>query len=229
MWRAYSARRTGTALNGTEKAENTRKCMIMTQAMADIARSALQQGRAVISDETAKRPATILCCSPVVADVWISGRLGFVLLLHRRHDGLVGEELYYSLRSEDGVWDRPDHLSGSIVGWDTPAVEDALAGASMSVVADSESLIYTGRAPNADDGERVKIYELLISSNAELIEIECFSPASPTPAFISREVTGPLMLLVLLPGERMRVHTARREKSSLRRLGGVLDLHNVEQ
>ncbi|MEV0982513.1 hypothetical protein [Streptomyces sp. NPDC049915] len=148
--------------------------------MADIARSALQQGRTAIAGVTAKPPAIIRSAFPVVADVWISGRLGFVLLLHRRHDGLVGEELYYSLRSEDGVWDRPDHVSGGIVGWDTPAVEEALAGAPMSVVAESESLVHTGRAPDAGDGELVKICELLVSSDAELVEIECFSPTSPT-------------------------------------------------
>lgn len=204
----------------------------MTQAMADIARSALQQGRMAITGETANQPAIISFGFPVVADVWISGRIGFVLLLHRRHDGLVAEELYYSVRREDGVWDRPDHLSGGIVGWDMaypPAVEQKLAGAPMSVVAESQSLIHTGCAPNADDGEMVKICELLVGGDAELLQIECASPTSTAPALISREVTGPLMLLVLLPGERMRVHAARRETSSLRRLGGALDLHNPEQ
>lgn len=88
-----------------------------------------------------------------VADVWINGDFGFVLLLHRRHDGLPAEELYYPLRFEGGTWARPDHLGGGMIGLevsDRSAVAEALAGAPMAVVAESESLVHTGRGRSGD-------------------------------------------------------------------------------
>lgn len=204
----------------------------MREPMADIAATALRLGHPPTVHAAAGHLA-VTTGTAVVADVWISGDLGFVLLLHRRDDGLIAEELYYSVRGVNGAWERPDHLSGGIVGTELgapAAVEDALAGASMSVVTKSESLVHTGRDSNGDDGELVHIWELLVSGDADLIEIERFSQASPgTSAPSRREVTGPLILLVLLPGERMRVSAMRRETSSLTRLGDALDLHNPEQ
>ncbi|MFE1460295.1 hypothetical protein ACFW6M_04310 [Streptomyces nigra] len=203
----------------------------MTEPLADVARTALQQGGPTTAQATADH-LTVPADTPLIADVWINGDIGFVLLLHRRNDGLVAEELYYSVRREDGAWERPDHLSGGIVGMevaDSAAVEDALAGAPMSVVAESESLVHTGRDPNGDDGEPVRISELLVSSEVNLIEIERLSPASPeTSAPFERRVTGPLMLLVLLPGERIRVSAMRGAGSSRTRLGNALELHNPE-
>ncbi|WP_406727519.1 hypothetical protein WJ438_26930 [Streptomyces sp. GD-15H] len=176
---------------------------------------------------------TISPGAPVVADVRISGDLGFVLLLHRRNDGLVAEELYYSVRREDGAWERPDHLGGGIVGVemaDPAAVEDALAGVPMSVLSESESLVHTGRDPNGDGGELVRFWALLVSSEVDLIEIERLSPVSPeTSTFSGRGVIVPLTLLVLLPGERIRVSAIRGDKTSCTRLGNALDLHNPQQ
>jgi hypothetical protein len=199
--------------------------------MADIAETALQLGHPP-TDRAAARHLAIPADTVIVADVWISDDLGFVLLLHRRDDGLIAEELYYSVRRTDGDWECPDHLSGGIVGTElgtSAMVEDALAGASMSVVAESESLVYTGRGPDGDEGELVHTWELLVSGDADLIEIEHFSSATlGTPAISRRDVTGPLMLLVLLPGERARV-SAMRKESSFTKFGNVLDLHNPEQ
>jgi hypothetical protein len=203
----------------------------MRKPMADIAETALQLGHPP-ADRAAARHLAIPADTVIVADVWISGDLGFVLLLHRRDDGLIAEELYYSVRRTDGDWERPDHLSGGIVGTElgtSAMVEDALAGASMSVVTESESLVYTGRGPDGDEGELVHTWELLVSGDADLIEIEHLPPAAPgTPAISRRDVAGPLMLLVLLPGERARVSAMRKESSSFTRFGNVLDLHNPE-
>ncbi|WP_180989472.1 hypothetical protein [Streptomyces cahuitamycinicus] len=203
----------------------------MRTPMADIAENALQLGHPP-TDRGAARHLAIPADTVIVADVWISRDLGFVLLLHRRDDGLIAEELYYSVRRADGDWECPDHLSGGIVGTElgtSAMVEDALAGASMSVVAESESLVHTGCGPDGDEGELVHTWELLVSGGADLIEIEYLSPAaSGTPAISRRAVAGPLMLLVLLPGERARVSAMRRENSSFTQLGNVLDLHNPE-
>ncbi|GAA2768730.1 hypothetical protein GCM10010103_77730 [Streptomyces paradoxus] len=197
--------------------------------MADIAENALQLGHPP-ADRAAAHPLAIPAHTVSVADVWVSGDLGFVLLLHRRDDGLIAEELYYSLQRTNGVWERPDHLSGGIVGTElgtSAMVEDTLAGASMSVVAESESLVYTGRGSDGDEGEIVHTWELLVSDDADVIEIERFSQAAPgTPAISRRDVAGPLMLLALLPGERARVSALRRENSLFTQFGNVLDLHN---
>ncbi|WP_330258880.1 hypothetical protein OG586_13715 [Streptomyces murinus] len=200
--------------------------------MADIAGTALRLGHPPVARAAAHR-LPLDAGTPHVADVWISGDLGFVLLLHRRGDGLVAEELYYSSRGEDGVWERPEHLSGGIVGMETTdssAVERALDGAPMSVVAESESLVYTRSGPEGDGEEFVHVWELLMSGEADLVEIERFSPARPeTSALSRRDLTGPLVLLVLLPGERARVQAVRRGNSSLTRLGAPLELHHPEQ
>ncbi|MGM9443748.1 hypothetical protein ACTAF0_26315 [Streptomyces murinus] len=200
--------------------------------MADIAGTTLRSG-ATLGARTAVKRLPLDAGTPRVADVWISGDLGFVLLLHRRGDGLVAEELYYSSRGEDGVWERPEHLSGGIVGVETTdpsAVEEVLAGAPMSVVAESESLVYTRSGPEGDGEEFVHVWELLMSGEADLVEIERFSPARPeTSALSRRDLTGPLVLLVLLPGERARVQAVRRGNSSLTRLGAPLELHHPEQ
>ncbi|MGW7218178.1 hypothetical protein [Streptomyces collinus] len=108
-------------------------------------------------------------------------------------------------------------------------VEDALAGASKSVVAESESLVHAGHGSDGDEGELVHTWELLVSGDADLIEIEHFSSATPgSPAISRRDVTGPLKLLVLLPGERARVSAMRKENLSFTQFGNVLDLHTRE-
>ncbi|MEV7501338.1 hypothetical protein [Streptomyces sp. NPDC093018] len=200
--------------------------------MADIAGTALRLGHPTHARATAHHPGPD-ADTPLVADVWIGGDLGFVLLLHRRGDGLMAEELYYSSRGEDGVWERPEHLSGGIVGVETAdpsAVEGVLAGAPMSVVAESESLVYTRPGPHSDGEAFVHVWELLVSGEADLIEIERCSPALPGTSVLSRrDLTGPLVLLVLLPGERARVQAVRRGDSSLTRLGDPLELHHPER
>jgi hypothetical protein len=199
--------------------------------MADIAQTALRRGR---PSSAGPAEAQVLggTDGPAVADVWTSGDLGFALLVHRRHDGLLGEELYYSVRRENGDWESPDHLSGGILGTDVSdpsAVESALTGAPMAVAAESESLVLTGRGPSGDEGELVRVWELLVSGEADLVEIELVPPRpGQTPQTFRREVTGPLILLVLRPGERVRVSAMRGRDASLARLGEALGFHNPE-
>ncbi|MEU6817919.1 hypothetical protein [Streptomyces sp. NPDC046860] len=201
----------------------------MREPLADIAGAALQRQGSTTRQARADR-LTVLSGAPVVADVWVSGSLGFVLLLHRRNDGLLAEELYYSVRQHDGFWEHCDHLNGSILGVDLadPAVvEHALAGAPVSVIGASESLVHTGRGPDGDEGELVQVAELLVGSEVDLIEVERVAPASAgTAALSTHRVPGPLMLLALLPGERIRVSAVRTEGASRIYLGEVLDLHN---
>ncbi|MEU3946130.1 hypothetical protein [Streptomyces sp. NPDC029526] len=201
----------------------------MRKPMADMAGAALRLGRPP-ADREAARHSAIPVGTVTVADVWISGGLGFVLLLHRRHDGLLAEELYYSVQRPDGDWECPDHLSGGLVGGElgtSAMVEGALGGASLSVAAESESLVLTGRGPDGDEEELVHTWELLVSGDTDLLQIEHFSPDAPgTPTISRRTVVRPLMLLVLLPGERARVSTVREENSVFTRFGDVLDLHH---
>ncbi|MFD9498476.1 hypothetical protein [Streptomyces sp. NPDC060035] len=59
-----------------------------------------------------------------VADLCVRGDLGFALLLHRRKDGLVAEEIYASHRQEDGSRAAADHLSGGLLGIEPTGVRD---------------------------------------------------------------------------------------------------------
>ncbi|MFG2816351.1 hypothetical protein [Streptomyces sp. NPDC048410] len=156
----------------------------MTRSLAETARAALH-----------RQPAE------GVADVWTDGDLGFVLLLHRRKDGVMAEELYYAQRAEDGTWDRPEHLSGGLLGLDPgdPAtVTSALAGEPIRIVGESETLLHTGRGP--DDGyETAHIWHLLITDEADALTTEAGH----------RRVTSPLSLLILFPGETAHVSATR--------------------
>ncbi|MFD4786378.1 hypothetical protein ACFWN1_04730 [Streptomyces sp. NPDC058459] len=155
----------------------------MTEPLAQAALAALQQ-----------RPAE------GVADVWTDGPLGFVLLVHRRKDGVMAEELYYALRAEDGTWDRPEHVSGGVLGLDPgdPAmVAGALAGEPIRVLGASETLLYTGRGPDGD--ETAHIWHLLITEEADAL----------TTGDTHRRVTSPLCLLILFPGETAHVCATR--------------------
>ncbi|MER5490461.1 hypothetical protein [Streptomyces sp. NPDC002490] len=197
----------------------------MREPLADIARAALRLGRPP-HDRAAVRRSEPEPGAPLVADVWISGDLGFVLLLHRRDDGQLAEELYHSLRGEDGVWARPDHLGGGVVGAEIadPAVlRVVLAGAPMAVVAESESLIDT---PDGDDGALAHVWEVLLGDEVDLVEVERSPPAA---SGTSTSSAGRLALVVLLPGERARLHALRREDGRPVRLGDPLELRHPER
>ncbi|WP_330235702.1 hypothetical protein [Streptomyces sp. NBC_00566] len=168
----------------------------MTKALADTALAALRQ-----------QPAE------GVADVWTDGDLGFVLLLHRRKDGAMAEELYCAQRAEDGTWDRPEHLNGGLLGLDPgndpTAVTTALAGEPIRVLSASETLLHTGRGEE-DGYETAHIWQLLITPEADALTTES----------THRKVTSPLSLLILFPGETAHVSATR----DARPLGAPLTL-----
>ncbi|MFI1286455.1 hypothetical protein ACH4U5_37830 [Streptomyces sp. NPDC020858] len=165
---------------------------------------------------------------PVVADVWTEGDLGFVLLVHRRDDGHFAEELFYSLRgSDEGTgaadWADCDHLSGGLLGFDPadPAArEEILARRAMAVVTESESLVHTGRVPEDDGDELVRAVELLVTPEADGLEVENLSRL---PRHI-RRLCFPLALVVLLPGDRLRIRAVRAAGSGYAAVGDDLEL-----
>ncbi|MEV1006391.1 hypothetical protein [Streptomyces sp. NPDC049881] len=140
-----------------------------------------------------------------------------MLLLHRRDDGQVAEELFFSTRGPadsagTAGWTDCDHLGGGLLGFDPAdpaAVAEVLAGRATAVVSASESLVYTGRVPMEDDGyELVCAVRLLVGPEAGFLEEENVTdPAGP--ARHHRRLASPLALAVLLPGDRLRVRAAR--------------------
>ncbi|MEV5985211.1 hypothetical protein AB0L85_09340 [Streptomyces sp. NPDC052051] len=201
--------------------------------MAEIALEALQAGPPQPKTGARRALPAPLIEGPVAADVWIDDSLGFSLLLHRRSDGLVSEELYYSVRNSSGNWLDCEHLSGAILGFDVEmptAIKDALSGAALSVVSESESLIYTGRSDAEEGYEPVRVLTVLVGDNMDLIEIEDLSPDSKAwDRQLSKDVRSPLILLVLLPGQQLRVSALQRQGSSLITTGDAMELSFPDQ
>jgi hypothetical protein len=193
--------------------------------MAEIARRALESGpRPHLST---RGPAK----EPVVADVWIEHDLGFVLLLHCRDEGCIAEEVYYSLCGlDDGErihWADCGHLSGGLLGFDpadSSVGETILAGRAMTILTESESMICTGRVPEDDGWESVHIVELLVAVEADVLEIR--NPAGPPPLHRCRPLSSRLALLVLLPGDYIRVRAARSTESGCEPVGDAIELEH---
>ncbi|WP_190012365.1 hypothetical protein, partial [Streptomyces candidus] len=175
----------------------------MRQPLAKIAREALGCGT------TGATANTCHGAGPVVADVWTENGLGFVLLVHRRDDGHFAEELFYSLHDpSEGAgtadWADCDHLSGGLLGvdpQDPQARAEILAGRDMAIVTESESLVHTRRLPEDDGDELVRTVQLLIAPGATALEVENLTRHTRH----CRPVQFPLALIVLLPGDRLRV------------------------
>ncbi|WAX80202.1 hypothetical protein [Streptomyces sp. KMM 9044] len=189
--------------------------------MSEIALEALGAGPPVAT------AGTYRTAEPTVADVWTERHLGFVLLYHRRDDGYFAEELYYSLRgSDDGAeegWAACDHLSGGLLGFDpedASSREEVLAGNAMAIVTESESMVYTGRLAENEGDELLRVVELLVSAEADVLEIENLT----RPSHYRRSLPSALALLVLLPGDRIRVRAARSTRSGCIPVGDVIEL-----
>lgn len=188
--------------------------------MAEIARKALGAGLPVATAGTDR------AAGPIVADVWTGHDLGFVLLLHRRDDGYFAEEVYYSLRGlEDGEegWTGCDHLSGGLLGFDpedASARVEVLAGHAMAIVTESESLVHTGRVAENEGDELVRVVELLVTSEADVLEVENLTG----PSRHRRSLRSALALIVLLPGDRIHVRAARSTPSAHLPVGDVIEL-----
>ncbi|WKV75396.1 hypothetical protein AW27_030050 [Streptomyces sp. PCS3-D2] len=192
----------------------------MRRPLARIAQEALNSVSTAATDDT----------GPVVADVWTEDDLGFVLLVHRRDDGHFAEELFSSLRASDEdtgatEWADCDHLSGGLLGFDPtdPAArEEILARHAMAMVTESESLVHTGRVPEDDGDELVRAVELLVTPEADGLEVENLS----RPSHHIRRLSFPLALVVLLPGDRLRIRAVRADGCGYTAVGTDLELEH---
>ncbi|MFB7917384.1 hypothetical protein [Streptomyces sp. NPDC056061] len=139
-----------------------------------------------------------------MTDVSLHGDVGFALVVHRRRDGYVAEEIYYGLRDSAGTWQEPDHLSGGLVGIEPEApdeVLEALRGESMAVVSESESLVHTGRCDLDDGYESVRFLEVLTAPRVDHIEVIDLNRPGAAP--VRKPTSHALSVLVALPGERL--------------------------
>ncbi|MGW0828050.1 hypothetical protein [Streptomyces sp. NPDC002845] len=200
----------------------------MKKPMADIAAAALGQEPHTPGGEIPDTRPLDLAEGPVAADVWTDGDLGFVLLLHRRDDGFVASEVYYSLKGEDHRWTDAQHLSGEIVGFDLEnpsAAEDILSGASLVVLSESESRVFTGHGDDEDGDELIRLYELLVSEAVGSLRIEKSGPgAEPESTVFQKNVTSRVAIVAVRPGERLRVVPRERSSSTSSTTREGLDL-----
>ncbi|MFJ2439040.1 hypothetical protein ACIOWG_00920 [Streptomyces sp. NPDC087658] len=146
----------------------------------------------------------------------------------------MSEELYHSVLNSNGNWPQCEHLGGAILGFDTEvpaAIEDVLASAPMAVLSESESLIYTGRNDAEEEGyESTRAVTVPVGSKVDLIEIEDLSQViTARSGRFTTDVKSPLMLLVLRPGQKLRVSALRHEGSSLVRIGSAMKLFFAER
>lgn len=150
-----------------------------------------------------------------VADTCVRDDLGFALLLHRRGDGRMAEELYFSTRRDDGSWTPADHLSGGVLGIDPTSeseVAAVLRGRLLLPFGESETELFTGR-PEAPEGyETLCFQELLVSPEVDRIDVESTAATGVTlPGRIRGPLASPVTLFVLFPGERLIVRPTAHE------------------
>ncbi|WP_335932949.1 hypothetical protein [Streptomyces sp. PTD5-9] len=186
----------------------------MRQNLAGFARSALTAASARETGATRAAPVAFDETAPgVVADVCVRGALGFVCLLHRRKDGLVAEELYFSAREDDGPWEAAEHLSGGVLGFDPTDPRSAAApldGRALIPFGDSETCLFTGRQ-QADDGyELLRFFTFLVAEEADHLVV---GGGSSGTVSVRKPLVSRIALLAVLPGERLTVRAAAREGS----------------
>ncbi|WP_051834519.1 hypothetical protein [Streptomyces sp. NRRL S-15] len=203
----------------------------MHRSLAETARAALTAECAPDADGRAAVPVPRLegaATTAVVADTCVRGDLGFVLLLHRRKDGLVAEELFFARREDTGDWGIAEHLSGSAGIVDLTSPEEAAAalrGWSMTLLGDSWTSLHTGR-PQADEGyELLRFHVLLVHENIGHLEIEDAS-AGVGPAFgrLRKPLMSQVALLALFPEETVTVRTGADTGTGARSLGELFEL-----
>ncbi|WP_203182535.1 hypothetical protein [Streptomyces pratensis] len=206
----------------------------MRTSLAETARAALTAAHGPDADGRATVPAPRLddTTTTVVADTCVRGDLGFVLLLHRRKDGLVAEELFFSNRESTGVWGAAEHLSGSGGIPDLTSPEEVAAvlrGWSMTVLGDSETGLHTGR-PQADDGyELLRFHVLLVDESIGRLDIEdTTAGASAVPHRVVKPLTSQVALVALFPEERVTVRTGTDAGTGVRSMGEMFELAGSE-
>ncbi|MGW2353686.1 hypothetical protein [Actinacidiphila glaucinigra] len=189
----------------------------MKKPMADIAAAALDQERNAPGSEIPDTYPLDLEEGPAVADVWIDGDLGFVLLVHRRDDGFIASEMYYSLKGEDNRWTDAEPLSGGIFSFDLEnpsAADDILSDASVVVLSETESSVFTGHSDEEDGYELVRLYEILVSENVRSLRIEKTGPKTRPESVVSEKgLTSRVAVVAVRPGERLHVIPIERSGS----------------
>lgn len=201
--------------------------------LAELAHAALEAESVGSAGGTHAVPARLGgTAGAAVADTCVRGDLGFALLVHRRKDGLVAEELYCSSRGDDGSWAAPDHLSGSVLGFDPTSareVADVLRGTALLSGGESEAYLYTGR-PRSDEGyELLRFHELLVAPEAGHLEVEDTSPgAGGVPVRTRRALASPFAVVACLPGERFAVRAMTGSGTGARPLGDSQELTGPE-
>lgn len=199
----------------------------MRHSMKNIALNALQGDVPRGERGTLRDLLGSLSEGPVAVDVWIEDGLGFVLLIHRRSDGLTSEELYHSVRDEAGEWQTCEHVGGAILGFDVDmptSTQRTPTGSRLSVVSESEALVDTGRSDAEDGYETVRALTVLVGDDVDTLEIKDLSPDSPAlPGERTLDVGSPLVLLVLTPGKRLIVSPLHREGTSPNVTGDVVE------
>ncbi|MFJ8795816.1 hypothetical protein [Streptomyces sp. NPDC102462] len=201
----------------------------MAENLAELAHAALTAGHTQGAATSHAVPTRLDSVSgAAVADTCIRDGLGFVLLFHRRKDGLFAEELYCSTRLDDGSWTATEHLSGGVMGIEPTNTRDIagiLNGRSLALFGESETELLTGR-PQADDGyELLRFYELLVDEEASHLDIENASPgAGPGRSRIHKSVISRVALLALFPGERCTIRAMVRKGAGSYPLGEPYEL-----
>ncbi|WP_073948733.1 hypothetical protein [Streptomyces kebangsaanensis] len=163
-----------------------------------------------------------------VADTCVRGDLGFAVLLHRRKDGFVAEELYTSSRGDDGAWAAPDHLTGGVLRFDPTRdreIANVLRGAPLAFGGEYEMELYTGR-PQSDEGyELLRLHELLVAPEAGHLEVEDTSPGAGGASVRTRGVPAShFAAVVCFPGERFTVRAMTGDGAGARPLGDSWEL-----
>lgn len=193
--------------------------------LAELAHAALTAG----SRDTGAAPAvpTLLdsATEAAVADLCVRGDLGFALVLHRRKDGLVAEELYASTRQDDGSWAAADHLSGGLLGVEPASARDVaevLGGRPSVLFGESGTLLFTGRPEaEADEGyELLRFFTLLVDRKVSHLRIEENPPGTAPVAGPTHKTLGSqAALIALFPGERVTVRPMTQGESGPKPLG----------
>lgn len=204
----------------------------MRQTMAHVAREALREGKHPPGDGARNSLPARLAKGPTAADVWIDGNLGFALVVYRRDDGFLAEELYYSIRAATGDWLDCDQLSGGTLAFDLAdfaAVASVLTDSPLAVVSESEALVYTG-SEHEEGYESVRVLTVLIGESPDFIDFDIRTQEPDAQVgHLSKELTSPLMLAVVRAGQRLTVTAMKRENSSLVRDGDTMEFTLLTQ
>ncbi|MDK1476719.1 hypothetical protein QNO07_25515 [Streptomyces sp. 549] len=189
--------------------------------MAELAREALEGGLPMATGGTTRDVGQF------AADVWTAHDLGLVLLVHRRDDGHVAEEVYYSTRDcgqcGDGRWSDAEPLGGGPLGFDlhdASARARVLRGHATAFVVETEVRLHTGRAAEDEGDEMVRVVGLLVTEEADFLEVGNLTE----PASHRRPVPSGLALLAVLPGDRLHVQAVRSTPSGHAPVGEGLEL-----